>query len=111
MAIKPQIKINKSKIISKKLLTDRISEKVGKKNNLTKNQIETIISELLEQTKKALVNGEEIRLPGYFSMKTTISKPRMAMNLQTKKKMSIPAKRVPKIKFSNELKEQVTKRK
>lgn len=104
-------KNNKQALVSKKSLTDRISDKIGKKNNLTKQQIETVLTEYLEQTKQALINGEEIRLPSYFSFKTTVSKPRIAMNLQTKQKMTIPAKRVPKIKFSNELKEQIAKKK
>ncbi|CAG8843135.1 18581_t:CDS:2, partial [Gigaspora margarita] len=59
-----------------------------------------IIEELLEETKKSLLKGEEIRLQGYFTLKTTITKPRMAMNLQTGKQMKVPAKRVPKCKFS-----------
>jgi len=33
------------------------------------------------------------------------------MNLQTKKKMNIPAKRVPKVKFSKDLKEEIGKKK
>jgi nucleoid DNA-binding protein len=52
-----------------------------------------------------------MRFPGYLSLKTTIQKPRVAMNLQTKKKMTIPAKRVPKAKFSEELKEGISKTK
>ena len=103
--------IEKFSLVSKKVLTDRISENIDKKNSLNKSQIEAVLTEYLEQTKQALINGEEIRLPSYFSMKTTITKPRVAMNLQTKQKMTIPAKRVPKVKFSDDLKEQISKRK
>jgi DNA-binding protein HU-beta len=113
MAKQPVIKVTTTKptLVSKKTLTERISEKIGKRVNLTKNQIEAVLTEYLQQTKQALINGEEIRLPSYFSMKTAITKPRVAMNLQTKKKMTIPAKRVPKVKFSADLKEQVAKKK
>ena len=97
----------KSTITGKKQLTERIS----KKTRFPQNQVSKIIDELLEETKKALLKGEEIRLPGYFSFKTTMQKPRVAMNLQTKKRMTIPAKRVPKVKFSEELKEAITKKK
>lgn len=107
----PKTSSAKTILVSKKLLTDRISDKISKKNNLTKSQIDSVLSEYLEQTKQALINGEEIRLPSYFSFKTTIQAARVAMNLQTKKKMSIPTKRVPKVKFSNELKEDIAKRK
>ena len=65
----------------------------------------------MEETKKSLVKGEEVRLQGYFTLKTTITKPRIAMNLQTKKKMKVPAKRVPKCKFSISLKEEISRKK
>lgn len=116
MAIKAKAKqVNNNKkpslLISKKILTDRISDKIGKKNNLTKSQIEAVISQALEEIKFSLIKGEELRFPGYLSLKTTIQKPRVAMNLQTGKKMSIPAKRVPKVKFSEDLKSEISKRK
>lgn len=104
-------KNNKVSLVSKKTLTDRISEKIGKQHSLTKIQIEAVLSQYLEETKQALLKGEEIRLPSYFSFKTTIQKPRVAMNLQTKKRMTVPAKRVPKVKFSEELKNDIGKRK
>src|SRR3954464_5531330 len=97
----------KTTITGKSQLTERIS----KKTKFPQTQISQIIDELLIETKKALVKGEEVRLQGYFSLKTAITKPRMAMNLQTKKKMKVPAKRVPKCKFSIALKEEISKSK
>ena len=73
------------------------------------NQVSKIIDEFLLETKKSLLKGEEVRLLGYFSFKTMITKPRIAMNLQTKKKMTIPTKRVPKVKFSESLKKEIAK--
>ncbi|CAI2196386.1 10420_t:CDS:2 [Funneliformis geosporum] len=95
---KPVKSNNQRKLVSKKILTDRISTNLSKNHSLSKIQIETVLSELLEETKKALIKGEELRFPSYFSVKTTLQAARVAMNLQTKKKMSIPAKRVPKLK-------------
>lgn len=98
----------KATIIGKKILTERVQLKlISKKIVLTKAQVEAVLTEYLEATKQALIKGEEIRFPGYFSLKTAIQKPRTAMNLQTKKKMNIPAKRVPKAKFSEDLKEMI----
>jgi nucleoid DNA-binding protein len=97
----------KNTITGKKQLTERIS----KKTKYPQNQVSRIIDEFLEETQKALVKGEEVRLQGYFSFKTTITKPRMAMNLQTKKKMNVPSKRVPKCKFSNSLKQEISQSK
>jgi len=97
----------KSVITGKNQLIDRIS----KKAKLTKNQIDSVVTNFLEETKKALIKGEEVRLLGYYSFKTTMTSPRMAMNLQTKKKMKVPSKRVPKCKFSDSLKAEVSKKK
>src|SRR5436853_609654 len=100
MATKPKT-VTKAKItlVSKKTLTDRIADQISKQHSLTKNQIEAALTEYLEQTKQSLIKGEEIRFTGYYTFKTAVQKPRVAMNLQTKKSMTIPAKRVPKVKF------------
>ncbi|KLL03638.1 MAG: DNA-binding protein HU [Mycoplasmataceae bacterium RV_VA103A] len=89
----------------------QLTERISKKTKYPQNQISRIIDELLQETKKSLLKGEEVRLQGYFTLKTAITKPRMAMNLQTKKKMKVPAKRVPKCKFSISLKEEISKNK
>jgi DNA-binding protein HU-beta len=112
MAIKtsrPNKTVSKSIIISKKILTERIADKISKKINLNHKQIEAVLSEYLEESKQALVNGQEIRLVGFYSFKTVTQKERVAMNLQTKQKMNIPAKQVPKITFSKDLKEAIAK--
>ena len=90
---------------------NQLTERIAKKTKFPQNQVARIIDELLEETKKSLLKGEEVRLLGYFSLKTTITKPRMAMNLQTKKKMKVAAKRVPKCKFSVSLKEEIARKK
>jgi len=99
-------------ITGKKQLTERIANNLSKKRTpLTRVQIENVLTEFLVETKKSLIKGEEIRLQGYFTLKTAITKPRIAMNLQTKKKMTIPAKRVPKVKFSEDLKKEISQKK
>src|SRR5436305_14727148 len=97
----------KSIITGKKQLTERIA----KKTKTPQNQVSRIVEEFLEETKKSLIKGEEVRLLGYFTLKTAITKPRMAMNLQTGKKMKVAAKRVPKCKFSVSLKEEIARKK
>ena len=79
--------------------------------NISKSFAKEAIDALLKEINKSLINGEEIRLTGSFTLKTTIRKPRIAMNLQTGKKMTVPAKRVPKVKFSEDLKKEIGKRK
>src|SRR5437763_13597989 len=99
--------VTKTPITSKKQLTERIS----KKTRIPQNQVNRIIDEFLLETKKSLIKGEEVRLQGYFTLKTTITKPRMAMNLQTGKKMKVPAKRVAKCKLAIGLKEEISQKK
>ena len=111
MATKSKTTVTKATITGKKTLTERIQLKlISKKIALTKAQTEAVLTEYLEETKQALIKGEEIRFPGYFSLKTATQAARVAMNLQTKQKMTIPAKRVPKAKFSPDLKEAIAKK-
>lgn len=101
----------KTTITGKKQLIDRIANQLSRKRiSFSKPQIEATITEFLSETKKSLVKGEEVRLLGYFSFKTTMTTPRMAMNLQTGKKMKVPSKRVPKCKFSVSLKEEIKRK-
>src|SRR3954452_19334412 len=97
---------NKKIILGKEALAEKTSNSLKKKGiKINKPDIEQVIEGMLEEIKNALVKGEEVRFLGYYSLSTTIQKPRVAMNLQTKKKMNIPAKRVPKAKFSAIFKE------
>jgi len=111
MVVKKTAKKSATSIVGKSKLAERVYNAKGRKLSLTKSQIEAVISEILVETKKSLLKEESIRFPGYFSLQTVVQKPRVAMNLQTKKKMTIPAKRVPKAKFSNELKKEISKKK
>ncbi|CAG8748055.1 3086_t:CDS:1, partial [Cetraspora pellucida] len=63
--------MSKVLITGKKQLTERIS----RKTKISQNQVARIIEELLEETKKSLLKGEEVRLQGYFTFKTAITKP------------------------------------
>ena len=91
---------NSKNLISKEILIERVSRQV----DLNKTQTKEIITSFLEAINQSLIKGEEIRLVGSFTLKTAIRSARQAMNLKTKKKMMVPAKRVPKIKFSPALK-------
>jgi nucleoid DNA-binding protein len=109
MVIKKTAKKTATSIVGKSKLAERVYNSKGRRLSLTKSQIETVIGEVLEETKKSLLKGEAVRFPGYYSLQTVMQKPRVAMNLQTKKKMNIPAKRVPKAKFSVDLKKEIGK--
>jgi DNA-binding protein HU-beta len=93
-----------TKIISKETLIERIKDK---NSTVSRQDIKCIINAFLEEIDQSLINGEEIRLVGHFALKTITQKARLAMNLSTNQKITVPAKRVPKIKFSNILKEAI----
>src|SRR4051812_1469899 len=99
--------VSSTQIVGKSKLAEKIHSSKGKKLSLTKMQIEAVIGELLEEIKKTLIKKEEIRFPNYFSLKTFMAKPRTAMNLKTKKKMLIPAKRRTKFAISLDLKKRI----
>ena len=63
-----------STITGKKQLTERIS----RKTRFPQNQVSQIIDELLEETKKALVKGEDISLKGYFTLKRAKQVPKIS---------------------------------
>ena len=111
MVVKKTAKKSATSIVGKSKLAERVYNAKGRKLSLTKSQIEAVIGEVLEETKKSLLKGETVRFPGYYSLQTVVQKSRVAMNLQTKKKMIIPAKKVPKAKFSKDLKEEISKKK
>ena len=110
MVVKKTAKKTATSIVGKSKLAERVYNSKGHRLSLTKSQIETVIGEVLEETKKSLLKGESVRFPGYYSLQTVVQKQRVAMNLQTKKKMTIPAKRVPKAKFSVDLKKEIAKK-
>jgi len=100
------------KILSKETLSERISNSLNATDaKITKIQIKKVVDKLLSEINKSLIKGEEIRLTGSFTFKTGIRAARQAMNLHTRKKMTVPAKRVPKVKFSSELKKQIAEAK
>ncbi|CAI2192424.1 12694_t:CDS:2 [Funneliformis geosporum] len=94
MVTKKSTKKPVTSIVGKAKLAERIYNNKGRILSLNKLQIEAVISEVLEETKKSLLKGETIRFPSYYSLHTVMQKPRVAMNLQTKKKMTIPAKQL-----------------
>ena len=106
------MKNNEKKIVSKKTLVERIKTRKDMVSSAFRaGQLDYAINTFLKETNKALINGETIRLVGSFTLKTAMTKPRTVMNFQTKKQMTVPAKRVPKIKFSEDLKEKIAKKK
>ena len=107
--MKKTTKTVKKQIASRKVLIDRIFDNIDL--NITKASAESLVSKFLIEINRSLIKGEEIMFLGHFTFKTVTQQAKIAMNLQTKKKMNIPAKRVPKAKFSADLKSEIAKKK
>lgn len=103
--------MNKKGQINKKILAERTLNSLDpqQKIKLNKEQAEEFVTKFLEEIKKSLINNEEIKIQKYFNLKTDYSKERNVINFQTKEKIIIPSKRVPKIIFSKELKSEIAK--
>ena len=90
--------INKSDIIERVYLEAR-------NQDIQKSHVEKSINLFLQELNKALAKGEDISLVGHFSMYV------VDQEAKTKKSfgkiIEVPAKKVPKCKFSETLKKQI----
>jgi len=107
--------LNKSIIVGKTTLAERISENLKRqkketKINLNKTQVGEMIDKLLEEIETSLLKGEEIRLQNYFSLRTVMTKERRARNLKTGKNIIIPAGKTVRAKFSAKFKEKIAQK-
>lgn len=90
----------KVKSMNKVGLIDRLAEMTGEGKAVSKRFVESFI-ELVGQELKS---GREIALTGFGTFKVSKRKARTGINPVTKKKMSIPAKTVPKFTAGKVLK-------
>ncbi|MCP4750424.1 MAG: HU family DNA-binding protein [Proteobacteria bacterium] len=85
---------------------DLVSQ-IAKQSELTKAKAEKIVNAIIDNIKDALVKGNDVALVGFGSFSTTKRSARTGRNPQTGKKMSIPAKTVPKFRAGKGLREAV----
>ena len=89
--------------MTKEDLIQTISKKVG----LSKGDSGECLTVVLEEITKALSKGEEVVLTGFGKFGISKRKERMGINPKTKKKIKIPAMKIPKFKAGKILKEAV----
>jgi len=100
-----KVKITKNMLVTRVL--DRLNSK-EKKKAFAKNQVETFMEALLKEISLSLAKKiEKIQLLGFASFETIKTKERPAVNPQTKEKIIIPSKFVPKVSFSDVLRGKV----
>lgn len=104
-------KKSSSNVVSKTLLVEKVVNGLKQKDNvsLSKNHVSLVLDRVWAEVVESLKKGKEIRLIGFCTFKSTKTKPRTAMNLRTNEKMIIPEKIVPKVRFSQAVKQVLSK--
>ena len=85
-----------------------ISE-VAERSNLTKKDVETAISTMVEVISDALCDGDKVQLVGFGSFEVKKRNARVGRNPKTKEPIEIPATKVPVFKAGKLLKDNVAR--
>jgi len=82
-------------------------DKLAEKGKITKKLATEAIELVFSTIGEALVNGDEIAVPGFGKFSVVVRKARTGLNPQTKKKINIPEKKAPKFSAAKSLKESI----
>jgi DNA-binding protein HU-beta len=86
--------------------TELISDVAGKAN-MTKKDVEKVLSALFSSIEEALKNQDKVQLVGFGTFEVRDRKARTGRNPQTGEEIKIPASRVPAFKAGKTLKDAV----
>ena len=87
-------------LVSKQELVDIISEEVNLPKKITKGVIESVVSNVT----RLILEGNEVRISGLGTFKTTRRNARQGVNPQTGSKLKIAASMAPKFTFASGVK-------
>ena len=82
---------------------------IAEKTELTKKDSEKALAAVVDSITEALKKGDKVALVGFGTFEVTTRAARQGINPQTKKKINIPATKVPAFKAGKALKEVVAK--
>ncbi len=82
---------------------------IAEKTELSKKDSEKALNAVVTVISDTLAKGEKIQLVGFGTFETRERKAREGINPQTKKKIKIPATKVPAFKAGRALKDAVAK--
>ncbi len=89
--------------MNKTELIEKLAERAGS----SKDEARKLVEAFGEVVAATLKGGDEVLIPGFGKFYVQERAAREGMNPQTKKRMHIPASKVPKFKAGNELKRSV----
>ena len=84
---------------------------IAEKTEFTKKDSDAALAAVLESITDALKKGDKVALVGFGTFEVRARAARTGINPQTKKKIKIPAAKVPAFKAGKALKEAVAKAK
>lgn len=87
-------------------LVDAVAER-AKESNVTKKQVDAVLTEVLDVIVEAVANGDKVTLVGFGSFESRERKAREGRNPKTGEKMNIPATKVPAFSPGKSFKEKV----
>ncbi|MGO8878469.1 MAG: HU family DNA-binding protein [Desulfomonilaceae bacterium] len=82
-------------------------DKLAEKGKMTKKLATEAIELIFTTIGEALVNGDEIAVPGFGKFSVVVRKARTGTNPKTKQKLNIPETKVPKFTAAKGLKESI----
>lgn len=82
---------------------------IAEKTELTKKDSEKALAAVIDSITEALKKGDKVALVGFGTFEVRARAARQGINPQTKKKIKIPATKVPAFKAGKALKEAVAK--
>ncbi len=82
-------------------------DKLAEKGKITKKQATEAIEMVFSTIGEALVNGDEIAVPGFGKFSIVVRKARSGLNPRTKEKLNIPETKAPKFSVAKALKESI----
>ena len=86
---------------------NQLVSNIAEKSGLTKKDVETVVTGLVEEINDALKRGEKVQFVGFGTFETRERASRSGRNPQTGETIQIPATVVPAFRPGNKLKETV----
>ncbi len=90
-------------------LIELISEKIDGKANVSKKEIDHVLSAAIDGIMETVSNGDKVTLVGFGSFEPRERKEREGRNPKTGETMVIPATKVPAFSAGKQFKEMVAK--
>src|SRR6476620_2412066 len=80
-------------------------EEVSRVVEMTRKDSEVIVEAIFDSVVRALRGGDKMEIRGFGSFRTRQRQPRVGRNPKTGARVDVPAKRIPYVKPSKELKD------